>query len=117
LSFQFDDTPTLTTEPILFEIGNSLARAFRESAAEIIQALRTRENVEVIAVNESLFLESLELYRQHDDKTWGLVDCLSFVVMRKRRIREALTNDQHYEQAGFVALMRGEADANQTKGA
>ena len=112
LSFEFDDAPTVTTQPILFEIGNSLARAFRESAADVIEALRTRENVEVIAVSEPLLAESLELYKQSHDKTWGLVDCLSFVVMRKRRIREALTNDQHFEQAGFVALMRVEAETD-----
>jgi hypothetical protein len=37
---------------------------------------------------------------------WGLVDCVSFVIMRSLGIREAFTADRHFEQAGFVALLR-----------
>jgi len=38
------------------------------------------------------------------DKEWGLVDCLSFVIMRERGITEALTPDRHFTRAGFKAL-------------
>jgi len=48
----------------------------------------------------------LELYRQRPDKEWGLTDCLAFVVMRQRGLTEALTSDEHFEQAGFKALLR-----------
>jgi len=40
------------------------------------------------------------------DKTWGLVDCVSFVVMRDAGILDSLTTDKHFEQAGFRALLR-----------
>ena len=40
------------------------------------------------------------------DKEWGLIDCVSFVVMEYRGITEALTSDAHFEQAGFQALLR-----------
>jgi hypothetical protein len=46
------------------------------------------------------------LYRQRADKDWSLTDCISFVVMRQRGLTEALTGDHHFEQAGFVALLR-----------
>ena len=38
----------------------------------------------------------------------GLVptDCISFVVMTERGLTEALTGDNHFEQAGFHALLR-----------
>jgi len=42
------------------------------------------------------------MYETHQDKTWGLVDCLSFVVMRQHRISVALTFDRHFIQAGFT---------------
>jgi len=48
----------------------------------------------------------LELYKKFSDKKWGLVDCISFVVMRERGVNEALTSDKHFVQAGFRALMR-----------
>jgi predicted nucleic acid-binding protein len=34
------------------------------------------------------------------------VDAASFVVMSERGITEALTTDQHFEQAGFVRLLK-----------
>ena len=53
-----------------------------------------------------LFREALALYRQHQDKEWGLTDCSSFVIMRRLGLTESLTFDHHFEQAGFVALLR-----------
>lgn len=49
---------------------------------------------------------NVELYAARGDKEWSLTDCLSFVVMRRRDIAEAVTGDHHFEQAGFVALLK-----------
>ena len=46
------------------------------------------------------------MYVSHTDKEWSLTDCISFVVMRNRGIRRALTADAHFEQAGYAALLR-----------
>ncbi len=46
------------------------------------------------------------MFAQRRDKDWGLVDCLSFVTMQDYRIFDSLTTDEHFEQAGFRALMR-----------
>ena len=62
--------------------------------------------VVVDGLTPALFDEGFDLYRTYRDKEWGLVDCISFVVMRKAGIQEALTFDQHFVQAGFRALMR-----------
>jgi predicted nucleic acid-binding protein len=35
-----------------------------------------------------------------------LTDCVSFIVMEDRGINEALTTDEHFQQAGFQVLMR-----------
>lgn len=35
------------------------------------------------------------------DKAFSLTDCTSFVIMKERRIRAALTSDRHFVQAGF----------------
>ncbi|HLE87746.1 MAG TPA: hypothetical protein VI727_08795 [Candidatus Brocadiaceae bacterium] len=39
------------------------------------------------------------------DKEWGLVDCISFVVMKKHGIKDALAADDHFIQAEFNALL------------
>ena len=46
------------------------------------------------------------MYRQMLDKEWSLTDCASFALMKERGIAEALAHDRHFEQAGFVALLR-----------
>ncbi len=33
---------------------------------------------------------------------WGLVDCLSFVVMKQHQISVVLSFDRHFIQAGFA---------------
>jgi predicted nucleic acid-binding protein len=39
------------------------------------------------------------------DKEWGLTDCISFLVMQDRAMTDALTTAQHFQQAGFRALL------------
>lgn len=50
--------------------------------------------------------QGIELYSQRPDKNWSLTDCISFQVMKSFGITEALTGDHHFEQAGFVALLK-----------
>ncbi len=44
--------------------------------------------------------------RSRQAKEWSLVDCASFVFMGQRGILEALTTDHHFEQAGYVRLLK-----------
>lgn len=39
------------------------------------------------------------------DKTWSLCDAVSFVVMQTHDVKDALTTDRHFEQAGLVRLL------------
>ncbi|WP_420455846.1 type II toxin-antitoxin system VapC family toxin [Rubrivirga sp.] len=109
LSLRFEGSPLVTTNAVLFEIGNSLSRSHRAEAAAIIRLFRSSENVTVLSTDARRFKDALALYASHSDKTWGLVDCLSFVVMREEDLNDALTTDAHFEQAGFHVLMRESA--------
>jgi predicted nucleic acid-binding protein len=40
------------------------------------------------------------------DKQWSLVDATSFLIMSSLEITSALTNDRHFEQAGFMRLLK-----------
>jgi predicted nucleic acid-binding protein len=46
------------------------------------------------------------LFEKHADKEWSFTDCVSFVVMRELGIRDAFTTDHHFEQAGFLPLLK-----------
>ncbi len=102
----YDGEPLITTEAVLLEIGNALAREYKPQAVEVIEEFLASEEVEVVALTPELFAQAFALYRSHEDKEWGLVDCLSFVVMRERGVTDALTSDRHFIQAGYQAVMR-----------
>jgi predicted nucleic acid-binding protein len=52
-----------------------------------------------------LFAAGVELYGTRPDKEWSLTDCISFVVMKREGLTDALTGDRHFEQAGFKVLL------------
>ena len=101
-----DGQPLLTTDAVLLEIGNALARSFRRQAIEVIDSFLSSGEVQIVRLTPRLFDQAYALYRRYHDKEWGLTDCISFVLMRERGVTDALTFDQHYVQAGFHALMR-----------
>ena len=97
----------VTTRAILLEIGNSLSKLrYRPSGVALLGSLETDPRVEIFPLSEDLYRRGFELFRRRHDKEWSLVDCMSFVVMQDRRLQESLTTDEHFEQAGFRALLR-----------
>jgi len=46
------------------------------------------------------------LLQNRQDKTYSLCDAVSFLLMRERKITEALTTDIHFEQEGFIRLLK-----------
>ena len=59
-----------------------------------------------VPANSHLFDRGVARYVERDDKAWSLTDCISFVVMEDLGITDALTADHHFEQAGFVAMLK-----------
>lgn len=101
------DRPRLiTTRAVLLEIGNALAKArYRAAGIALIEALEEDPAVEIVPLSDELFSEGAALYRKHQDKEWGITDCISFIVMSRRGVRDALTSDDHFRQAGFRILL------------
>ena len=107
---QEEQTHLVTTRGVLLEVGNALARpSSRAQAASYLTAVEQDPVVTIIEATPERFAQALRLYRERPDKEWGLIDCLSFVVMEERGLREALTADDHFRQAGFRALLLEEA--------
>lgn len=100
-------TRLVTTRAVILEIGNALSKVrYRQAASALLEALEQDENVEIVPLSEDLYKPVLQLYQNRPDKEWGLTDYISFVVMQNRGLTEALTTDEHFEQAGFRALLR-----------
>lgn len=97
----------VTTYAVLFEIGNALGKQrFRSAAVKLLLSLEEDPDIQIVEITSELYQKAFKLYRERPDKEWGLTDCISFVVMTDLKITEALTSDEHFQQAGFVALMR-----------
>jgi uncharacterized protein len=97
----------ITTEWVLVEVGDAMAAPqFREKFAQLVDSLRTDQSVIIVDSSTVWFEKAIDLYRQRPDKQWSMTDCLSFVLMEERGLREALTADHHFEQAGFIATLR-----------
>jgi predicted nucleic acid-binding protein len=103
-------TRLVTTHAVMLEIGNALSKQrYRRAAIELLQSLEADAQVEVIPLTQDLYARAVQFYSQRLDKEWGLTDCVSFIVMQDRKITEALTTDEHFEQAGFRALLLEES--------
>jgi uncharacterized protein len=101
-------TRVITSELVLSEVLNAFARSgdlARMGTCALIDKMRSNPNVEIIPMTSSAFRQALERYRRRADKTWGLTDCASFLIMEERRITDALSADRDFQQAGFKALL------------
>lgn len=89
-SFVFDETLTLVRR----RLGHAQAKA-------IARRLLVSPSVVVVHVGEEDFRAGLEWFDRYDDKDFSFTDCVSFAVMRRLKLKVALTFDQHFKQAGF----------------
>lgn len=55
ISHRFAGWPLVTTEAVLFEIGNALSRGFKAQGIEIIEAFLSSEDVNVPRLTPTLF--------------------------------------------------------------
>jgi predicted nucleic acid-binding protein len=79
--------------------------ATRNIAARGYERIRRDARIEVVPHNGELSAGAVHMFTDRSDKDWSLTDCLSFLIMGRRSIREALTADHHFEQAGFRAVL------------
>lgn len=95
----------VTTSYVLDEVVTFLnSRRHHSKAVRIGNNLLTGSLIQLIHVDKDLFYEGWQYFEQHADKTFSLTDCISFVLMKRLEITEALTFDRHFGQAGFVKL-------------
>lgn len=96
----------ITTEAVLLEIGNALSKQnMRQKCSAFIRGFYETENIEIVPITTPLIKDGLDLFNRRHDKEWGLVDCISFVVMKRYGIKHVLAADDHFVQAGFKALL------------
>jgi predicted nucleic acid-binding protein len=94
----------LTTSFVLLETGNAVARKpHRRALLNLRAGLLLAGNL--IEPNEDDCRIAWEAYERHDAGKAGIVDLVSFQVMRRLGLTDAITSDEHFRAAGFHTLM------------
>jgi predicted nucleic acid-binding protein len=99
----------VTTDEVLIELLNGLSLGgpfLREAATHAVRRILDDEHVKVHPQSRASFLAGLRLYEMRSDKGYSLVDCISMTTMLREEITEVLTNDRHFVQEGYRALLR-----------
>ena len=109
LSAKQNGSRLVTTNYVIAELVALLSsplRIPRTKSIKFIESIKSSALVDIIHIDEDLDAKSWDLLKNRADKNWSLVDCSSFVVMQENKIVEALTTDHHFEQAGFIRLLK-----------
>ncbi len=98
-----DKSPCYTSNFVLDEtftlIGRRAGNAF---AAERAQAIYTSEALKILRPDNNDELKALKLFTKYSDQSVSFTDCISFVLMKREKIKQAFTFDSHFELAGFI---------------
>jgi len=97
----------VTTDYVAAETLNlAVARRCRIVADRLLQLLETSFALRMEWVGPERFQAAKLVFRRHADHGYSFTDCASFVVMHELRIRDALTSDHHFVEAGFRTLLK-----------
>ena len=78
----------------------------RRHSLDFIWSLLDHPLIEILWVDEAFHRAGMDLLSRRLDKDYSLCDAVSFLQMEERGIVEALTTDRHFEQEGFVRLLK-----------
>jgi uncharacterized protein len=92
-----------TSDSVLLECGNASARKpYRSDVVELRSDLLAAGRL--LAPSEIELQTAWSSYYQRQHGRAGIVDQISFIVMKRAGISKAFTNDEHYRAAGFLTL-------------
>jgi uncharacterized protein len=82
--------------------GRSAAISFLDAAVED----QSQGGLTIERVQADDEVNAMALLRAHSDKTYSLCDALSFIVMERLGITEAIAFDRHFREYGCFTILR-----------
>ena len=98
------ELPLRNNQGCSYILRKSYSRNRHDKAVEVRNRLINSSIIDIVQVDECLFFEGWEYFKQHNDKSYSLTDCISFLVMNRLNIQLVLTFDKHFSQAGYQKL-------------
>ncbi len=97
----------VTSEWIWVELADAMGPTrHRGLFASIRNQFANGKSRRIVPFDDAIYQEALLLYDARPDKKWSLTDCTSFAIMRREGLADALTADHHFEQAGYLPLLK-----------
>lgn len=113
MALEFSDSSAdwalVTTDEVLSEFLNYFSAAGerkRRVVGIMVEKIMSHPRIIVWPQTRDSLLGGFALYKARSDKEYSLTDCISMATMRQRNITQVLTHDHHFEQEGFVLLLR-----------
>ena len=104
----FNSSRTLITHSYIIAELVPLCQSKRFSrirTLNFLDELVSDPTIEILWLDVTLTRQGINLLASREDKRWSLCDAVSFIIMNRYGISDALTTDHHFEQAGFVRLL------------
>jgi len=102
-----DSVRPVSTEWIVGETCTLLvARKRPYLVTRFLDQLEQSRALLLVNPDDTLLQSAKALIRQRAERGYSFVDCLSFCLMKERRIQQALTTDEHFQSAGYTALLK-----------
>ena len=101
------DARIVTSTAVQLEVLDALSThpRLRTLASTFWRRTLEASDMTVVVLSRNLLDAAVALLDARPDKLWSMTDCISFEIMRERKIATALTADHHFVQAGFQALL------------
>jgi len=97
----------VTTEYVVLETATLLrARGVPGSDRKFFALLDSTTRVRVVSSSQAFFTRAKDYFLKHHDHGYSFADCANFVLMEAEGLRESLSTDKHFRQAGFVPLLQ-----------
>jgi predicted nucleic acid-binding protein len=98
----------VTTEWVIGETLTLLvARRKPHLVSRFLDLTGASEALLAVNPNDLLLIDAKDYIRKHAGAGYSFTDCISFCLMKERRIRQALTTDSHFKRAGFSSPLFG----------
>jgi predicted nucleic acid-binding protein len=92
-NYIFDEIVTLVTN----RIGH-------KTAVLVGNTLLNSPQIDKIWVTQDYEKEAWKLFCSRNDKEYSFTDCITFIIMRQKNIKNCLAFDEHFKQEGFICL-------------
>ena len=95
----------ITTNLVIHETVMLLSRRLSKKAAiTFLDMVYSEDHIEIIENDEIIEQKAYKIFKKFTDQDFSITDCISFVVLKEKRIKKVLTFDKHFKTMKFVVI-------------